>query len=417
MIEDLQPFTVSFLIGLVIGIERERSHPEGTQAAGVRTFILLSLLGAIAAWINSVPIVIILSTFALSAILLGYFRSTEHRIKNENIGLTTEFSAAIVFCLGFLSLKNTLLAAFLGGAVLLVLLSRDRLHAFSRNHIKPEEVQATTIMLVLAVGILPFLPNHTIDPWGLFNPQRFGMLIMAIAAIQFSGYVAIRVFGQNLGMIIMGFFGGLVSSTAVFVTLPRIVRQHPELIYATTAAAILSTIGMLVEFSLILSLASQELLLAVIWPIIAMIVVGLLSIVLVTHNHIKHAVISDPINPLDIKSVLRLSTLIGGMIFLVAFTNHYVGDQGIHALAFLSGLFDVQGISLATATLQTSGTFGLSEASAMLATIIFASYLTKFGLLLSIARDKFAALTATFLLLMLAAGSVTFWFTVVNPIF
>lgn len=412
VIESLQPFAISFLIGLIVGIERERSHPVGMQAMGVRTFILLALLGSIAGWLGNSPMAIIISAFALGIILLGYIRSTDkhryHKNKEDEersgIGITTEISAAIVFCLGFVSLQAPILAGAVGTGVLLVLVGRKRLHKFSREQLTPEEIRAATTMLVIALVFLPFLPNYTIDPWNLFNPQRFGELILIIATLQFGGYIAIRVFGQNLGIIMTGFFGGLVSSTAVFVTLPRLVKERPQLIYPAVTAGILATIGMLVELSIILLAVSPTLFTTLMWAILAMIGTGLLSIFLVTHNHIHENVIENPLNPLDLKLVLRLAGLIGGMIFLVALIKYYTGNSGMQLLAFLAGLFEVHGITLATANLEIQQQISLMNASVCVGIAVLASYITKFVILWSAGRNQFALLTSVFLSAMIAAG-------------
>src|SRR5437016_4562738 len=113
-LEMMQPFIVSLLIGLLIGIERERSHPRGTQALGVRSFTLIALLGTLSAYLHDPSFKIILLLFVLSGILLSYYRSTAMSGEHRDVGITTEFSAAIVFCLGFLALTKPYLAGSLG---------------------------------------------------------------------------------------------------------------------------------------------------------------------------------------------------------------------------------------------------------------------------------------------------------------
>src|SRR5579863_4879098 len=112
MIELLHPFAISFLIGLLIGIERERSHPAGWKVIGVRTFVLIALLGTLAAWLNDPTLTIGISAFVFSAILLGYVQESLHPNKKTlRVGLTTELTAGIVYCLGFITPKEPFLAA------------------------------------------------------------------------------------------------------------------------------------------------------------------------------------------------------------------------------------------------------------------------------------------------------------------
>ena len=409
MFETLQPFVIAFLIGLVIGIERERSQRIALQAVGVRTFIILALLGVLAAWVQELPIKFGITFFVLGAILLGYMRSTERGRKRSHVGLTTELAAAMVFILGFITPKNPLLSAVLGVLLLLILLSRKRLHYFSRDQIKPQEIKAATAILLFALVILPILPNHPIDAWQIFNPRLFGLLVMLIALIQFGGYVAIRALGEQVGMILMGFFGGLVSSTAVFLTLPKLTREQPNLIYHAAAAGILATVGMLIEFCIIISVAAPPVMKVLLWPVVAMMGVGIIVTALLARNHAHENVISKPINPLDLKAVLKLTLLIGGMMIFVSIIRHYIDHYGMHIIAFFVGLFEVHGISLATAALQVSKKISLDEARSTIAIVLAASFVSKFIILVVLGRNRFAILTAVFLLLMVCAGSVVFW--------
>jgi uncharacterized membrane protein (DUF4010 family) len=411
MIESLQPFAIALFIGLLIGIERERSHPVGLKAMGVRTFILLALLGTLAATIQQPTLSIVVAMFAFGAILLSYWRSSTARQEHAEIGITTEFSAAVVFCLGFITPQEPLLAAILGAAVLFILLSRARLHNFSRNQLKPEEIRAATTILVIMVGILPFLPNHSIDPWQLFNPQRFGILVLVLAVIQFGGYVAMRVLGERLGILLTGFFGGLVSSTAVFTTLPRFSREHPELTRVTVAAALLATVAKLIEFTLIIAIAAPALLKMIIAPLITMATVGVLLAFLMTYdNGAKKIIAHHPINPLDVRSILRLACFIGGMVFLIGLAQFYFGARGIQLLAFLGGLVQLHSVTYAAATLYTTGKLIANITCVTLLLALLASFITKFILVWTLARNRFALLTSVFLLLMLAAGGATYFY-------
>lgn len=413
ILASLQPFAISFLIGLFIGIERERSHPLGHEAMGVRTFILLAMLGTLSAWIPQPIITIAIAAFAVIAILLGYLRSTATLSKNKktNIGLTTEFSAAVVFCLGFITPNNSLLAVILGIAVLLVLLGRKRLHQISHSHLKPEEVQTASLILVIMLGILPFLPNYPIDPWQLFNPYRFWLLVVIIALIQFSGYVAVRVFGERLGMVLMGFFGGLVSSTAVFVNLPRLIKKNPRLFRHAAAAAILATVAMLIEFIVIVAVAAPQLVIDVIWPIVAMMTTGTIIALLIIYGTSQEKLAAHSINPLDFKSVLRLACLIGGMIFLIGLTKQYMGLEGLRLVAFLGGLFELHSTTYAIATVYFTQNLSLHEAIVALSLAVFAGFFAKFILLWGLARDKFAMLTSIVLVIMMGSGLLVYYYT------
>lgn len=404
MFEALRPFIISFAIGFILGIERERSHPAGMQAMGVRTFILFALLGTLAAEIHKPLFTIVLALFVFAVILMSYFRSTDNRVHKLDIGITTEVAGAMVFCMGYLAAFKPLLASLLALGVLLVLLGRKRLHKFARNKIKPKEMQATVTLLVIALGVISFLPNYTIDPWGLFNPRKFGILVMILALMQFGGYLAIRVFGQRLGMVLGGFFGGIVSSTAVFATLPKFSRQSPELCEAAVTAAIYAIIATLLEFVVIVLVAAPKLMLNTLLPVLAMTAVGFFMTLFMLRKTNHNEILTDTPNPLDVLSVFRLALFIGGMIVLVALARRFLGVHGMQLVSFTGALFELHAVSLATATLYASNKLGLGEAELNLALAVLATFVSKFILLWTLARNRFAVITSAIMLLMLAAG-------------
>jgi uncharacterized membrane protein (DUF4010 family) len=131
MITTLLSFSISLLIGLLIGIERERSHPEGIQFIGVRTFTLFSLLGTLIATLDQIAITITASAFVFGIILLNYFRSTSSHTRKVNIGVVTEISAGIIFCLGYMVPSAPLIAIIVSAMILLVLIERKRLHTLA----------------------------------------------------------------------------------------------------------------------------------------------------------------------------------------------------------------------------------------------------------------------------------------------
>lgn len=412
MLETLLSFVTSLLIGLLIGIEREHSHAEGVQAIGIRTFILFSLLGTLAASLNQLALTITISAFVFSIILFGYLRSTERTRKKIDIGITTEVSAGIVFCLGYMIPSTSLIAITISAFVLLVLVERKRLHTLARKKFKPHEIETTIILVIFALGILPLLPNHTIDPWNLFNPRNFGILIVTIAAIQFVGYVSIRLFGERFGIAITGFLGGLVSSTAVFANLSHTLHSHPKFKLAIIASAIFSILAMLVEVIAIIFVASPSLLFFIIKPVLVMAIVSSIFVIFLLHYQKEKGHTTSAIsNPLNLLSVFRTSVFIALTLLIIAITKRFIGTEGVLFVSFLGGLFEIHGISLATALLYLDHHLTNGAACAVLYTALLASFISKFFLLWSLTPPRFALPTSLFLLGILISGGLTYWFT------
>lgn len=406
MIELLRPFIISFFIGFIIGIERERSHPIGEKAIGMRTFVLFSLAGTLAAYMNDTWIAFSVSLAVFTLIIVSYIRSTAKTNKVLDIGITTEISAVLVYCLGYLSLKSEALAVSIAVITLAILFARKQLHKFARDKISHTELQAAIVILLMALAVLSFLPNKTIDPWHLVNPERLGIILLALACIQFVGYLAIRIFGEHLGMLLMGFFGGLISSTSVFLTLPNIYKKNKNALVSVTTAAVYATLATLFEVLVILFLAAPSLLPHMLWPIISMMVIGgsVALLLLLDRNH-RH-IFKEISNPLDILAILRLTAVIAAMLILATLAKNTVGTQGLQVFALLGGLIEMQSTTLAISTLFATGKLTMNEAYNLLGIVILASFISKFGILWVEARDRFALITSLYLGAMIVVGVI-----------
>lgn len=411
MLNDFYFFAISILIGLLIGLERERSHPQGFQAIGVRTFILFAILGTLAYKINNPILTLTLSLFVFAAILFGYLRTSRNLGAKTDIGLTTEISAAAVFGIGYMLPQYMILSCVLAGIVLLTLLERKRLHQFARFKIRSQEIEAVTLMVILIMGVLPLLPNHTVDRWEVFNPQKFGILFIMVALIQCIGYFCIRLFGDHLGRALLGFVGGLMSSTAVFVNLKQLIAQNHGNERSTLACSILAILAMLSLASIIIFTASQTFFAAMIWPISAMIITGgiISSFLVLTSKPIPTD--KSPLSkPLNFRSIIKLSLFLGLSIILIATANRYYGAHGILFVAFFGGLFEVHGITLSTALLFSAKQLNLHLASLSVMTALLASYISKLFLLWTLTPKKFAFKASILLILMMAAGGLGYLF-------
>src|SRR3990167_2606303 len=403
-------FAISFLIGLLIGIEREHSHKEGVQPIGVRTFILFSLLGTLAAKINLPLLTLIISAFVFSIIIFGYLRSTSIRVKKIDIGITTEVAATIVYCLGYLTFFDNVIGVVASALVLLVLLERKRLHEFARKKFSSHEIETTIILVIFALGVIPILPNHTIDPWNLFNPRIFGILMTTIAALQFGGYITIKLFGEVIGITLMGFLGGFISSTAVFANLSHTLHAHPKSSAAITASALFATLSMLIEVMLIVFIASPDFLFSIIKPMLIMCIITIFLALLSLHfNKKNHSRTSLPVSPLNFFSLLRTTLLITSTLILISLAKHFVGTEAVLIIAFLTGLFEIHGISLATALLFLNQHVPLETACLILFTAIFAAFISKFFLLWTLTPKRFALTTSLYLIAIVASGGIAYW--------
>lgn len=405
MLEQLQPFAIAFVIGLLIGIERERNIPKGARDVGMRTFILYALIGVVVAELSLTMITLTASFFVFLTLLMNYQRKAKY---SEPPGVTTEVSAGLVYLLGILSSKKPILSLSIGFTCLLLLLGRKSLHQFAKDRITQSELQAVVTILIISLGILSFIPNKTIDPWQLFNPQQFGFIILVLSIIQFGSHLAIRIFGENLGMIMTGFFGGIVSSTAVFATLSANSKKR-KVIAPIIIAAVFAIIGTLIELLIVLVLVSPKLALTMTPIILPMIALGCIYGIFVWQQKTTASkTVKSSLKPLELKSIVILAILLLSILSLTTITKRLVGEHAIYPLAFVTGLFELQGIAYATAILFANQEISLTQALEILSLVITASYVSKFIIVWTIARNRFAAILSVLMIFMWLASATLY---------
>src|SRR5215468_1072501 len=224
-LETVHNFGTALLIGALVGIEREKRKSAEAEPGigGLRTFILLALLGAIAGWLSEalhmpalfVAVVIVVS----AAVLAGYVLAA--RADPEALGITTE-SAAITVCLlgAMTTLGDRELAVALGVVTAAVLAYKQPLHGLVEK-INWDDIFAGLRLLIATFIVLPLLPNHPVDPWGALNPYSLWLLVLLISSLSLIGYVGSRWLGADRGIVLTGLTGGLVSSTAVTLSFAR----------------------------------------------------------------------------------------------------------------------------------------------------------------------------------------------------
>ncbi|MGE4130757.1 MAG: MgtC/SapB family protein [Bdellovibrionales bacterium] len=395
------PFALAGLVGLVVGIERERSHP-GEKAMGVRTFLLLALLGATARSVEPVWLSVGISALAFGLILISYWSEVHRKRRHEDFGLTTEIAAALVFCLGFAAQDKPVLVGALGPVVALILLSKRYIHKFSHK-ITVQELQSAALILLLAVTVVNWIGPGAVDPWGLIYPRRFGFIVVTIAALEFSTYLLIRMLGPRKGLVLSGFLGGLVSSTAVVLTASR--SSHASQTVSSIAASVAS-ISELLLIAGVLSLSlTPPLVLTVAGPLL--IGGGWLvwwSFHPVDGGHVKE--LDRLHSPLNWAGVLRLSVLLLAILVVIAGISKFLGARATMLVTFLTGLFELHGVTLATSTLHAQGGMESETAVAAISLAMLASLVSKLFIVLSVGSGVYRRRTATALSMMILVGAL-----------
>lgn len=364
---------VALAIGLLVGLERgwqTRDESDRQRTAGLRTFALTGLLGGICGLLSlaTSPAVLATGLIAYTAALtiFSYLEATDEK----NFSVTGVVAGILTFVLGsYAVLGNETVAVAAAVAMVILLALRDYLHGWVRALTWPE-MRSVLVLLAMSFLLLPVLPDRAIDPWGALNPAEIWFLAILIAAISFAGYVAVRIFGDRMGVALAAFVGGLASSTAVTLSFSRLAREQPDSTRLLAGGILLAGAVMLARILVLAGVIKPALLGPLLLPTLAggaVLLAG--SGVLLRGGQVRSSQ-GDPQqpsklevkNPFDLGTVLKLAGLIALIMVIAKVLKDEAGTAGLYLLAAVSGIADVDALTLSMARFA-GGDVGLQEAA------------------------------------------------------
>ncbi|MBY5410883.1 MgtC/SapB family protein [Rhizobium leguminosarum] len=408
--DEFRRLSLALAIGILVGIERgwrEREAAPGKRVAGIRTYGLASFLGGFCGFLQPVtgPILptAIFTFFCITILAFSRLQAA----REEDYSATGTIVAITVFALGFgavvADMSTTAASAV---AIAALLAAREPLHGFVRK-LTWLELRAALILLTMTVVILPILPNETVDPWQTINPFELWMMTILVGAVSFAGYVMIRLSDTKSGILLTGASGGLVSSTALALSFARQSKQVPALSPLLSAGAMLAGAVSLTRVLLICGVIAPTVLkelAPMLGPAAAILAIGggLAGLSRLSDNSPDFS----PQNPLEVMVVLRFALLLGVVIIVTRATLIVFGTQSLAAVAFITGLGDLDAITLSVAKLAPHDLSAHSAAQAI-AIAAVANLFAKAGLAASggsIAYAARLAITSAIAVLAGAAG-------------
>jgi uncharacterized membrane protein (DUF4010 family) len=371
-------FLIALAAGALIGLERQQDKATQLRPSigGVRTFPLIALVGALSAFLAQT-----LGVWPILGALLvvgGFLTVSYYKDRGRNItpGITTPVAALITFFLGVLALLPNIpldtihryLLIVASAAVVMALLSfKEPLHQ-AITHVSNDDIYATAKFVILALVVLPLLPNRTFGPLDVLNPFHIGLMVVLIAGISFLGYIATRLVGPHKGLASTGLLGGLVSSTAVTVSLAAQVKKSPNLINPGAMAILASSSTMFARVLMIVGILQMGLLPPLLGSLGAMTIVGY-GIVLVMYLKAGPAppdgAYVDHRNPFELISALTFGLLYTAVLFIAKAAQTYLGDHGLYASSILAGTTDVDAITLSVIQFHSEGLNSWTAAAAI----------------------------------------------------
>lgn len=403
MVSEWSSFCVALGIGLLIGLERERSKGDGPERgpAGIRTFALVSLFGAVALHLGGV----VLLSVAIGAVTVltafSYARS-----QAVDPGLTTEIGLLIAPLLGALAMSNPLLAASLGVAVTVVFAAKVPLHGLVKGALTDAEVKDGLVLAIATLVIWPQLPDRPLGPFGAINLYQAWLVVVLVLTIGACGHAATRILGRRYGLPVAGLAAGFVSSTAAIGSMAGKVAQDPASMSPAIAASALSTVATFVQMAILLAAISPPTL-QILAPVLAAgaIVVAIYGLAFVLRGSRSSSISeSGSGRAFSVRAALGLATLLAVMLIVSAALKEWFGGAGVLAGTIVGGFVDTHAAAVSVASMVASSGLTPHEAVLPILAAMTSNAVAKILMAISVGSRGFAVRIVPGIVLSMAAA-------------
>lgn len=397
-------------LGLLVGLQRERTN---ARLAGFRTFPLFTLFGALCALLAEA-----LGGWILAAGLAGFTglliigNLPSARREEEDPGLTSEAALLVMFATGaLLVLDKTALAVAVAGTVAVLLHLKPEMHRFAKR-LGERDFKAIMQFVLISLVILPVLPNQFYGPYGVLNPFKIWLMVVLIVGISLGGYIIYKVVGSRAGTLASGILGGLISSTATTVSCARRSKQAPGSAALATFVIIAASTIVFVRVLALIGATAPGFLPKAGPPIAAMLgLMGLLALACWFSRRGEPESMPEQENPSELKPALIFAGLYAVVLIAVAAAKDHFGQSGLYVVAVLSGLTDMDAITLSITQLVNSQNLPAETGWRLILTASMSNLVFKAGVVAVIGNRKLALRIAIWFAAALAGGSLLliFW--------
>lgn len=386
----IQAFAVSLGIGLLIGLERERK-PD--TKAGLRTFALTALFGCLAAMLAEITVsgwMIPAGLLMIAAMMI--VAQVRDPLDDGDPGTTSVVALMLCYGLGALVwFDQATLAVMLAITVTVLLYFKSQLQGVSRS-LTHKDLISILQFGVLSLVVLPILPNQDYGPYNALNPHQIWWMVVLISGLSLAGYAALRIVGNRHGAPLLGFFGGLVSSTATTMVFARNARDDAKLTATATLVILIANLVVTVRLGIVAVVLAPSLFV----PLASVLGIGLLLGLIVAIFRWRTLTAAGDLpmpevkNPTEIRTALSFGLLYGVVLLLAAWLQDIAGSQGLYLVALASGLTDVDAITLSTLRLFNQQTLTDAPAVTAIALATLSNLAFKSGLVIAIGGKTLA---------------------------
>jgi uncharacterized membrane protein (DUF4010 family) len=352
-------FLLALAIGFLVGRSRE-PQAAGPPRPGTRDFLIIALLGAVAGHLGNYAVAITLFVGVVAVLL------TMRMQHAERSGVTTELAAIATFALAALCLTpDRQFGAGLGIVLALILAERDQLRHFVLEGISDQEYIDTLSFLGLIFIIYPLLPTGSYGPFGFFEPRKIWLFVILVSGVSYVGYFLTKYAGDERGALLTAVVGALASTTAYTIGISHAVEDAPETAIPAARNALIANSILFPRMLLIVGLVSPTLAIAGIPAFAAMMIAGFgAAFILGIAAHKEGATVATSTfrNPFSLVPALKFGVVFTAVLFVARAAKFYLGYDGQMAVAAISGLVDVDAISLTLAGFVNAGSSSARDA-------------------------------------------------------
>ncbi|WP_253651810.1 MULTISPECIES: DUF4010 domain-containing protein [unclassified Vibrio] len=383
---------IALLLGAIVGIQRGwvmRNSAEGSRVAGIRTFSLVGLLGGLVGILANIYTPLLIGFALIALVILTCIAFVIQQKKSGDVSITGVVSIMVVFVLGNLAVSGEAVLAAAAAVITAVVLDNKRELHQALQKLQEYELDAALRLLLISIVMLPLLPNQSYGPWNALNPYEIWWMVVLIASISFVGYFAIKIGGAKRGILFTSVFAGLSSSTALTLQFSHLSREQASISPLLASGILLSCGTMFPRLLIVLSVINPQLV-KLLWPIVMAMMVALYIPAwwIWRRSEVEQIEQSNKqTNPLALQSALFFGLVLAVIMLLAHALSDWFGNAGVLILSALSGITDVDAISL---TLGRQSTQTLSVTTAALGILIAASVNTivKMGMVIAIGDKK-----------------------------
>lgn len=348
----LQGIAIALGLGLLVGLQRERA---ASSIAGIRTFALITLSGALAGLLSTIIGVWIVGATLLAVVAMAAVENLATRAPSKHGGITTEVAIVVMFAVGALCMLGPVeVALVVTGCVYVLLHAKAPLRKFVTS-LGAKDLTAIAQLVLVSLVILPILPDQTFGPYDVLNPRNIWWMVMLVVSMSLAAYVAYKLVGDAVGVLVSGVLGGLISSTATTVSHSRLARGSSSVDAACAVIVIASTV-LYARILFLIGVTGPSFLRDAAFPISTIAAVSIaLAVFAWLRARGKKGAAPDQRNPANLVSALIFGAIYAVVLLAVAAAKDRFGAAGIYATAAIGGMTDLDAITLSTTKLVADG--------------------------------------------------------------